>query len=102
MRAYQSALDNNTGEFVLHADGCRDIDKTAKRIARANDLRPSEVFSPVRAVSTEEAIKQILSEDFGSAEPYGKDALSYPEGSWGYAGFTVQVLPCCKHAPEVE
>lgn len=103
MKRYAVVTDPNADElFRIHEAGCADLNKREIPLYRRG--RVSSI-TEVEAESAKAALEHELREDFsGGSEETGWEhppENGYPGGTYGAAGFTGRILPCCKNAKEV-
>lgn len=100
LKRYAVVTDPNTEElFRIHDAGCADLRKREQPLYRQGIV--SSIIE-VEAETAEKALDAEMRSDFsgtGGTEHPAKDG--YPGGSYGAAGFSGRILPCCKKAQVV-
>ena len=96
-KRYTVVTDPNADElFRIHAASCPDITKREAPLYRRGIVSS---ITEVRAESAEAALEAELNDNFSGKDGGEHPATAqYPGGSYGAAGFTGRLLPCCKKA----
>ena len=91
MTAFAIPMNAQSGEFEIHAAGCKDLRNPRKR--HDYNLCRDEEPETVEAVDADAAAKLALDDDFGD---FDAQVPGFPEGSFGAAGFRARILPCAR------
>lgn len=98
LKRYAVVTDPNTEElFRIHDAGCADLRKREAPLYRQGIV--SSIIE-VEAETAEKALDAEMRSDFSGRGEH-PEANGYPEGSYGAAGFSGRILPCCKKAQVV-